>query len=132
MYLRYCVERLQVITTVQVIALIKRTRHVRKVLFTMILNSPLVRAFVLFTLTNVSFQNIPLLSVGAQLATSLTIIGAWIGSLLGSYPAERYGRKLTLLGNNTFFIIGAVAAATGDVSALYVGRFITGIGVGIG
>ena len=70
--------------------------------------------------------------MGAQLATSLTIIGAWIGSLLGSYPAERYGRKLTILGNNIFFIIGGTVAATGDETALYIGRFITGIGVGIG
>eukprot|EP01036_Dinobryon_divergens_P025086 gene25086-33601_t len=78
------------------------------------------------------YNDIDLSAVGAQLATSLTIIGAWIGSLLGSYPAERYGRKLTILGNNIFFIIGAITAATGDMTALYIGRFITGIGVGVG
>ena len=64
--------------------------------------------------------------VGAQLATSLTIVGAWIGSLLGSYPAELYGRKPTLMGNCVFFIVGAVLAATGNVYALYFGRFISG------
>ena len=67
------------------------------------------------------------LAVGAQLATSLTIVGAWIGALIGSYPAEVYGRRPTLLGNNLFFICGAVLAATGNVYALYLGRFISGI-----
>ena len=64
--------------------------------------------------------------VEAELATSLTIIGAWFGSILGSYPAELYGRKPTLLGNNIFFISGAAISASGNMYALFVGRFISG------
>jgi len=65
-------------------------------------------------------------TVEAQVATSLTILGAWIGSMASSGPCERYGMRLTLLGNAVFFIAGSVMAASGDVSALFVGRLISG------
>ena len=39
-----------------------------------------------------------------QLATALTILGAWIGCFLSSYPNELLGRRTTLLLNNVFFI----------------------------
>lgn len=37
---------------------------------------------------------------------------------------------MTLLFNTSFFIVGAVLSATGDIYALFIGRFISGIGVG--
>ena len=39
-----------------------------------------------------------------QVATGLTILGAWMGCFLSSYPNEKLGRKTTLLANNIFFI----------------------------
>lgn len=36
-----------------------------------------------------------------------------------------------LAGNNVFYIIGAILAASGVPSLLYVGRLITGLGVGV-
>jgi predicted MFS family arabinose efflux permease len=60
------------------------------------------------------------------LATSLTILGAWIGSLVCSGPSQQYGKRLTLLFNTAFFIVGAVLSATGNIYALFIGRFISG------
>ena len=54
-------------------------------------------------------------------------MGAWIGcSLLGSAPAERFGRKMTVLGTNLFFIIGGLVAASGSIYGLFIGRLISG------
>lgn len=60
------------------------------------------------------------------MATALTIVGAWLGCLLGSIPAEVYGRKTAVLGNNIFFIVGAAIAASGNVYLLFIGRLISG------
>eukprot|EP01036_Dinobryon_divergens_P025085 gene25085-33600_t len=78
------------------------------------------------------YNDINLSTDDAQLATALTIVGAWIGcSLLGSAPAERFGRKMTVLGTNLFFIIGGLVAASGSIYGLFIGRLISGLGVGI-
>mmetsp|Transcript_14699 Transcript_14699/g.20195 ORF Transcript_14699/g.20195 Transcript_14699/m.20195 type:complete len:528 (+) Transcript_14699:268-1851(+) len=69
--------------------------------------------------------------VEAQLATTLTIVGAWAGCLMGSLPAEKYGRKTAVLGNNLCFIVGAAIAATGNVYGLFIGKLISGVGVGV-
>ena len=39
-----------------------------------------------------------------QVATAMTIVGAWMGCFLSSYPNEKLGRKMTLLANNVFFL----------------------------
>ena len=72
-----------------------------------------------------------MLIVEASLATSLVIVGAWIGSLLGSGPSQLYGKRITLLANNAFFIAGAAMSASGNVYALFIGRFISGLGAGV-
>jgi predicted MFS family arabinose efflux permease len=64
--------------------------------------------------------------VEASLATSLTILGAWIGSLICSGPSQQYGKRMTLLMNTSFFIVGAILSATGNIYALFIGRFISG------
>jgi len=61
----------------------------------------------------------------------LVALGAWVGCLAGSIPLETYGRKKTILWNNVFFIAGAIATASGNESLLYIGRLISGFGVGI-
>ena len=73
-----------------------------------------------------------LFSDDAQLATALSIVGAWIGcSLLGSAPAERFGRKMTVLGTNLFFIVGGLVAASGSIYGLFIGRLIAGATVAV-
>lgn len=52
------------------------------------------------------YNDINLNTLEAEIATSLLVLGAWIGCLLGSAPSEKYGRRLTILGNNIFFISG--------------------------
>ena len=69
--------------------------------------------------------------VEASIATSLTIFGAWIGCLACSNPSQKYGKRLTLLVNNSFFIVGAALSSTGNIYTLFIGRFISGIGVGV-
>lgn len=51
--------------------------------------------------------------------------------MIGSKPSELKGRKFTLLANNSFFIAGAVLAALGNIYTLMIGRFISGLGVGV-
>ncbi len=83
-----------------------------------------------------SFNSLPYVTfysnlVEAQVATSLTILGAWIGSLIASGPSQQYGKRMTLLLNSLFFIVGATLSASGNLYALFIGRFISGLGVGI-
>lgn len=77
------------------------------------------------------YNDIDLTTFDTQLATSLVIIGAWIGCLISSYPSEKYGRRTTLLYNNFFFIIGAILCSLGYLNSLFIGRFIAGFGVGL-
>jgi MFS family permease len=77
------------------------------------------------------YDDLELSPFEASLATSLTIVGAWIGSYLGAVPAERFGRRLTLLGNSALYITGSILAADGNFISLCVGRFLSGLGVGI-
>jgi MFS family permease len=69
--------------------------------------------------------------VEIQLATALLVIGGWIGCMVGAYPMEQYGRRYTLLVNNSFFIVGAGLTAIGNLPCLMIGRFISGLGVGV-
>ncbi len=49
----------------------------------------------------------------------------------GSHPAEVYGRRKTILMNNSFFIIGAIMCCISNKYTLFMGRFIEGLGVGL-
>ena len=60
--------------------------------------------------------------LGAQLATSLTVLGAWFGSLLANKPAGIYGRRYTLLANTIFFFVGTAMSSSGDYYSLFIGR----------
>lgn len=77
------------------------------------------------------YDDLNLTTANAQVATSLVALGAWVGCLAGYTPLEVYGRKQTLLWNNLFFIAGALAAASGNEPLLYIGRLISGFGVGV-
>lgn len=77
------------------------------------------------------YNDIKLTNTMAQLATALMVLGSWVGCLLGSAPAEKYGRRAVCLWNNLLFIAGALLCASGEEALLYIGRFIAGLGVGI-
>jgi len=65
------------------------------------------------------------------MATSILLLGAWITSMYGSSPSEKYGRKVTLLYNNVLYIAGALMTASGIGPLLYIGRLVTGFAVGL-
>lgn len=69
-------------------------------------------------------------TVDAQIATALVILGAWIGCLNGTVPSDLYGRKFVMMFNTVFFLVGALLSA-GNKITFFIGRFISGIGVGI-
>ena len=77
------------------------------------------------------YNYINLSDTDVQLATSLLVIGAWIGCLIGAKPAESIGRRKTLLFNCLFFIIGGIIEGISNKYCLYIGKFLTGMGTGI-
>eukprot|EP01038_Epipyxis_sp_PR26KG_P009278 gene9278-12500_t len=76
------------------------------------------------------YNDINLTVLEAQIATSLVVAGAWLGCLLASRPSELYGRKFTLLCNSFAFMVGAAFSSSGNKPLLFIGKFISGIGVG--
>ncbi|CAI7678129.1 unnamed protein product [Penicillium pancosmium] len=56
--------------------------------------------------------------------------GAFFGAIFGFFFAEYFGRKPVILGSGVIFAIGATIQLIGKISALYVGRIFTGLGIG--
>ena len=77
------------------------------------------------------YRDLQLSTIETQLATSLVVLGAWLGCAVGSRPSELYGRRKTLLVNNIAFLIGGVLTAVGEKNCLFLGRFVAGFGVGL-
>lgn len=66
------------------------------------------------------------------IAIASALYGTVLGSLFGSWPADRFGRKITLLSVGLLYILSAVGCGFAwDVYALIAARFIGGIGIGI-
>ena len=65
-------------------------------------------------------------------AIASALYGTVVGSLIGGWPADRFGRKLTLLWIGLLYIIGALGSALAQNVAIFtVARFIGGLGIGI-
>jgi MFS family permease len=65
-------------------------------------------------------------------AMSAALWGTVLGSLLGSWPTDHFGRKKTLLWIGLLFLAGSVwSAVASDVNSFMIARFIGGIGIGI-
>lgn len=66
------------------------------------------------------------------LAVSTALWGTVTGSLLGAWPADRYGRRRTLLAIGLLYLVSAVwsALATGPTTFM-LARFLGGIGIGV-
>jgi len=73
------------------------------------------------------------LSAGIHgLAMSMALWGTVLGALVGGWPADRYGRKKTLLWIGVLYFASAVGSAFApEVYTFMVSRFIGGVGIGI-
>ena len=66
------------------------------------------------------------------LAMSMALWGTVVGSLVGGWPTDKFGRKGTLLGIGVLYFVSAVwSALANDVNSFMIARFIGGVGVGI-
>ncbi|KAI0463003.1 hypothetical protein LJB42_003808 [Komagataella kurtzmanii] len=68
-----------------------------------------------------------------EVITSATSLGALLGALTGGLLADLWGRKRVILLSNLLFIVGGgTQVFSQDVDLMIWGRFIMGIGVGVG
>src|ERR1700683_3786753 len=66
------------------------------------------------------------------IAMASALYGTVVGSLVGGWPADRFGRKATLLWIGVLYFVGAVGSGLAtNVSLFIVARFIGGLGIGI-
>ncbi len=66
------------------------------------------------------------------IAMASALYGTVVGSLLGGWPADRFGRKATLLWIGVLYFVGAVGSALApNVATFIVARVIGGLGIGI-
>src|SRR4051812_28663697 len=66
------------------------------------------------------------------IAMGSALYGTVIGSLLGGWPADRFGRKPTLLWIGVLYLIGAVGSGIAtNVETFIAARLIGGLGIGI-
>lgn len=65
-------------------------------------------------------------------AIGAALYGTVIGSLIGGWPTETFGRKKTLLWVGVLYLISAVGSAFAhDVYTFFAARFLGGLGIGI-
>jgi SP family arabinose:H+ symporter-like MFS transporter len=66
------------------------------------------------------------------IAMASALYGTVVGSLLGGWPADRFGRKATLLWIGILYFVGAVGSALApNVTVFIIARFVGGLGIGI-
>jgi MFS transporter, SP family, arabinose:H+ symporter len=66
------------------------------------------------------------------IAMASALYGTVVGSLLGGWPADRFGRKATLLWIGVLYFVGAVGSALAqNVETFIAARVIGGLGIGI-
>ncbi|MBZ5655753.1 MAG: sugar porter family MFS transporter [Acidobacteriia bacterium] len=66
------------------------------------------------------------------IAMGSALYGTVVGSLIGGWPADRFGRKATLLWIGVLYFVGAVGSGLAtNVSMFIVARVIGGLGIGI-
>jgi MFS transporter, SP family, arabinose:H+ symporter len=73
------------------------------------------------------------LSAGMHgVAIASALYGTVLGSLLGSWPTDRFGRRATLLLIGALYLIGALwSALANDVYSFIAARLLGGLGIGI-
>src|SRR5450759_167605 len=66
------------------------------------------------------------------IAMASALYGTVVGSLVGGWPADRFGRKATLLWIGVLYFVGAVGSGLAtNVSFFIIARVIGGLGIGI-
>src|SRR2546421_3316660 len=66
------------------------------------------------------------------IAMASALYGTVVGSLVGGWPADRFGRKATLLWIGVLYFVGAVGSGLApNVATFIVARVIGGFGIGI-
>ena len=66
------------------------------------------------------------------IAMASALYGTVVGSLIGGWPADHFGRKATLLWIGVLYFVGAVASGLAtNVTMFIIARFIGGLGIGI-
>jgi SP family arabinose:H+ symporter-like MFS transporter len=80
-----------------------------------------------------TIQSLWSLSPGLHgIAMASALYGTVIGSLVGGWPADRFGRKATLLWIGVLYFVGAVGSGLAtNVSLFITARVIGGLGIGI-
>jgi sugar porter (SP) family MFS transporter len=65
-------------------------------------------------------------------ATGSALYGTVLGSLVGSWPTDRFGRKATMLGIGILYLVSALGCGFAwDVYSFIAARFVGGVGIGI-
>ncbi|MGZ0654580.1 sugar porter family MFS transporter [Coraliomargarita sp. W4R53] len=66
------------------------------------------------------------------IAMSMALWGTVLGSLIGAWPTERFGRQKTLIWIGILYFVSAIGSAYApDAITFMIARFIGGIGIGI-
>ena len=66
------------------------------------------------------------------LALSAALWGTVVGSLIGGFPTDKFGRKKTLVGIGLLYFLSAIWSAwAAGVNSFMIARFIGGLGIGI-
>ncbi|MFZ0798213.1 MAG: sugar porter family MFS transporter [Terriglobales bacterium] len=66
------------------------------------------------------------------IAMASALYGTVVGSLIGGWPADRFGRKATLLWIGVLYLVGAVGSGLAtNVSVFIFARVVGGLGIGI-
>jgi len=66
------------------------------------------------------------------IAMASALYGTVVGALVGSWPADRFGRKATLLWIGILYFVGAVGSGLApNVAVFVIARVIGGLGIGI-
>jgi sugar porter (SP) family MFS transporter len=73
------------------------------------------------------------LSAGLHgIAMASALYGTVLGSLIGGWPTDRFGRKRTLLCIGALYLIGAIwSGLAGNVTSFIIARVLGGLGIGI-
>jgi MFS family permease len=80
-----------------------------------------------------TIQRLWSLSAGLHgIAMGAALYGTVLGSLVGSWPADRFGRRPTLLAVGVLFLASAIASALAPSVTIFIAaRFVGGLGIGI-
>jgi MFS transporter, SP family, arabinose:H+ symporter len=80
-----------------------------------------------------TIQSLWKLSPGIHgIAMASALYGTVLGSLLGGWPTDRFGRKATLLWVGVLYVISAVGCGYAwNISSFIAARFIGGLGIGV-